>query len=418
MIFVVVLIAAAVVGAGLYFGGVFGTKAKENVAAPAAPEKKETKAEKLLRDYDELKVKVKALQDRQQDLKRTRAAHDEAFEAEYAVAKINRDALFALLERRQKQVDQDAEAITASARSILALYDQMRSLLDQLERENDPSSRDKLRERRQELDKSVEAMKPLLATEKTEPPTTRPEPKTPPGPRVLSQPEIQERNRMLAVEEEREKTDLPPLLAELEKQKKALADIQKRVAQKTLPVTALAPAVEKFQAAEKKYHAAVNLIEQNRRRIKNLFRMPGDPEFFPKGNGDLYTKEEYDQVTAMQARHGSPEKAATAYVNKLVQDRVIEKATFLKVTDYRDPRAVNPDGTPAPVRYLGGEKPREACRKVWFQVRYAVPGGQQVEREGFVSVFTEGGNWYLLPSPTFVLPGNRLLGVNITFPDE
>lgn len=223
---------------------------------------------------------------------------------------------------------------------------------------------------------------------------------------------------MLAVEEDREKTDLPPLLAELEKQKKALADTQKRVVQKTLPVTALAPAVEKFQAAEKKYLAAVNLIEQNRRRIKNLFRMPGDPEFFPKGNGDLYTKEEYEQVTAMQAQHGSPEKAGTAYVNKLVQDRIIEKATFLKVADYRDPRAINPDGTPAPVRYLGGEKPRDACRKVWFQVRYTAPGGQAVEREGFVSVFTEGGSWYLLPSPTFVLPGNRLLGVNITFPDE
>lgn len=418
VILVVVFLLLTITGVGLYLGGVFKGGAKKETVALKPPARTESKVEKLQREYDELKGKLKGLQDQQQELRQTKAAHDEAFSAEYAIAKVNREAASELLQRRQRQLSDDTDAVVASAKAILALHDRMRAVLDRIEREGDPSAAANLRERRHELDKAAEVAKAVVPVETSEPSLPPVEPKRPTGPRVLTEPEVQERNRMLAAQAEREKTELPPLLQQVDKQKKALADTSRRITQRTLPASALAPAVKRFQEAEREYLARLELIEQNRRRIKKMFPVPGDPEFFPIGNGDLFTREEYEQARAMVEQHGSPQKAADAYIGKLLQDRLIEKASFVKVTDCRHPRAINPDGTPAPVRYLGGEKPRDACRKVWYRVRYTGAGGQVLERDGYATVFVEVGSWHLLPSPGYVLPGNQVIGVNLTFPDE
>jgi hypothetical protein len=158
-------------------------------------------------------------------------------------------------------------------------------------------------------------------------------------------------------------------------------------------------------------------FEQKRRRIVKRLPLPGDQEL-TEYKDHLYTAEEYAKVRAFDEEHASPAAVANAYISKLLGDGTIEKANYLGVRDCNDPRAINPDGSPAPIQYPGGVKPRAACRKVWYQVRYVSRGGQILDRQGYVIVFVEAGYWYLIPTATYKLPDGSLVGLPLTFPDD
>jgi hypothetical protein len=391
------LAAVIVTVVALWVTGTFPQRDRERPreATGESPAKGNAKLQRLERQYEELKTKVGDLQARGVELKRIRAAHDDTWASESALGAVPPDRLTA----RTKEINDDADAITANAKAIIALYQEMGTILDEIERETGSTGRSKVAEKRQELTNARDRMpvappaeRPALAPH---PPISKPKEL---GRRILSQDELKARERRLMAENEREKTELVPLKVELENQRKAFADAIRRAKARTITAKALAQAQERFQTTERKYQDLAELIEQNRRRTKKAFPVPEDPEYISKGNGDLYTREEYERAKKADDQHGSPQKAADYYVKQLLRDGSIEKASFLAVRTLDDPRDLSNTVQDITGDFRTVSRPKRDCRTVWYRVRYVSRGGTVNERDGFVGVYVQDGYWYVFGS--------------------
>ncbi|MBX9682019.1 MAG: hypothetical protein K2X38_24945 [Gemmataceae bacterium] len=161
-----VLVALLVVGglvttvgtAVLWTSGIIQPNQHDGVQ-PAATEPispTNSKLQALERQYEETQRKLASLKERQGELKRIRDAHNAAWDSESPLGAVPPDRLAS----RTKQINDDADAITANAKQIIATYNAMKTLLDQMDRESTAASQKiTLWDRRQQLQAMAESVK-------------------------------------------------------------------------------------------------------------------------------------------------------------------------------------------------------------------------------------------------------------------
>ena len=109
------------------------------------------------------------------------------------------------------------------------------------------------------------------------------------------------------------------------------------------------------------------------------FPLPGDPDFVDH-KGRLLTKDEHAAAEAFEKEHGSARQAADHYLQSLMGNGTVERATYL---------------AEAPFQLTNGA-PQKGTRMIFYQVRYVSKGGAVLDRKGYVIVSDRGdGYWFV-----------------------